>query len=138
MLAANEMLVLRLVTTWTTPALSQHWGVILALLCHSFVFFDFGSAWQWFEENADLQALRGRYQEAFNIFNAVSVPATVLEGADEDKLRVIFDRINQSGKKLKSSEVFDALNSSVSDGRTLGSIADAVAHATNFGVLSKE
>ncbi len=100
-----------------------------------FRLFDFASAWQWFEENAELQALRGHYQEAFNTFNAVSVPATVLEGADEEKLRVIFDRINQSGKKLKSSEVFDALNSSVSDGRTLGSIADAVARATNFGVL---
>ena len=114
--------------------LGRHSRAVMPL----FRLFDFGSAWQWFEENADLQALRGRYQEAFNIFNAVSVPATVLEGADEDKLRVIFDRINQSGKKLKSSEVFDALNSSVSDGRTLGSIADAVAHATNFGVLSKE
>ena len=100
-----------------------------------FRLFDFESAWQWFEENPELQALRGRYQEAFNIFNAVSVPATVMEGGDEEKLRVIFDRINQSGKKLKSSEVFDALNSSVSDGRTLGSIADAVARATNFGVL---
>ena len=103
-----------------------------------FRLFDFESAWQWFEENTEFQALRGRYQEAFNTFNAVSVPATVLEGADEDKLRVIFDRINQSGKKLKSFEVFEALNSSASDGRTLRSVSDAVARSTNFGMISED
>lgn len=114
--------------------LGRHSRAVMPL----FRLFDFESAWQWFEENTEFQALRGRYQEAFNTFNAVSVPATVLEGADEDKLRVIFDRINQSGKKLKSSEVFEALNSSVSDGRTLRSISDAVARSTNFGLLSED
>lgn len=102
-----------------------------------YLLFDFESAWKWFEERAEIQSLRGRYMEAFNVFNAVSVPATVLEDADEDKLRVIFDRINQSGKKLQSFEVFHALNSSMSDGRTLRSISDAVARATNFGVTSE-
>lgn len=114
--------------------LGRHSRAVMPL----FRLFDFASAWQWFEENTEFQALRGRYQEAFNTFNAVSVPATVLEGADEDKLRVIFDRINQSGKKLKSFEVFEALNSSVSDGRTLRSISDAVASTTNFGLLSED
>ena len=114
--------------------LGRHSRAVMPL----FRLFDFVSAWQWFEENTEFQALRGRYQEAFNTFNAVSVPATVLEGADEDKLRVIFDRINQSGKKLKSFEVFEALNSSVSDGRTLCSISDAVARSTNFGLLSED
>lgn len=114
--------------------LGRHSSAVMPL----FRLFDFESAWQWFEENNEFQALRGRYQEAFNTFNAVSVPATVLEGADEDKLRVIFDRINQSGKKLKSFEVFEALNSSVSDGRTLRSISDAVARSTNFGLLSED
>ena len=114
--------------------LGRHSRAVMPL----FRLFDFESAWQWFEENTEFQALRGRYQEAFNTFNAVSVPATVMEGADEDKLRVIFDRINQSGKKLKSFEVFEALNSSVSDGRTLRSISDAVARSTNFGLLSED
>ena len=114
--------------------LGRHSRAVMPL----FRLFDFASAWQWFEENTEFQASRGRYQEAFNTFNAVSVPATVLEGADEDKLRVIFDRINQSGKKLKSFEVFEALNSSVSDGRTLCSISDAVARSTNFGLLSED
>ena len=114
--------------------LGRHSRAVMPL----FRLFDFESAWQWFEENTEFQALRGRYQEAFNTFNAVSVPATVLEGADEDKLRVIFDRINQSGKKLKSFEVFEALNSSVSDGRTLRSISDAVARSTNFGLISED
>ena len=114
--------------------LGRHSRAVMPL----FRLFDFESAWQWFEENTEFQALRGRYQEAFNTFNAVSVPATVMEGADEDKLRVIFDRINQSGKKLKSFEVFEALNSSVSDGRTLCSISDAVARSTNFGLLSED
>ena len=114
--------------------LGRHSRAVMPL----FRLFDFESAWQWFEENTEFQASRGRYQEAFNTFNAVSVPATVLEGADEDKLRVIFDRINQSGKKLKSFEVFEALNSSVSDGRTLRSISDAVASTTNFGLLSED
>ncbi|WP_048776465.1 DUF262 domain-containing protein [Sanguibacter keddieii] len=114
--------------------LGRHSRAVMPL----FRLFDFESAWQWFEENTEFQALRGRYQEAFNTFNAVSVPATVLEGADEDKLRVIFDRINQSGKKLKSFEVFEALNSSVSDGRTLRSVSDAVARSTRFGLLSED
>lgn len=114
--------------------LGRHSRAVMPL----FRLFDFESAWQWFEENTEFQALRGRYQEAFNTFNAVSVPATVLEGADEDKLRVIFDRINQSGKKLKSFEVFEALNSSASDGRTLRSVSDAVARSTNFGMISED
>lgn len=114
--------------------LGRHSRAVMPL----FRLFDFESAWQWFEENTEFQALRGRYQEAFNTFNAVSVPATVLEGADEAKLRVIFDRINQSGKKLKSFEVFEALNSSASDGRTLRSVSDAVARSTNFGLISED
>lgn len=114
--------------------LGRHSRAVMPL----FRLFDFESAWQWFEENTEFQALRGRYQEAFNTFNAVSVPATVMEGADEDKLRVIFDRINQSGKKLKSFEVFEALNSSASDGRTLRSVSDAVARSTNFGLISED
>lgn len=100
--------------------------------------FDFDGAWQWFEDHAESQPLRARYMEAFNTFNAVSVPATVLEGADAGKLRVIFSRINRSGKRLKASEVFDALNSSASTGRTLQSISDAVARATGFGEISEE
>ncbi|WP_291464005.1 DUF262 domain-containing protein [Actinomyces sp.] len=120
--------------SWVVSTLGRHSRAVMPL----FRLFDFESAWQWFEENTEFQALRGRYQEAFNTFNAVSVPATVLEGADEDKLRVIFDRINQSGKKLKSSEVFEALNSSVSDGRTLRSISDAVDRSTHFGLLSED
>ena len=100
--------------------------------------FDFDGAWQWFEDHAESQPLRARYMEAFNTFNAVSVPATVLEDADEGKLRVIFARINQSGKRLKAFEVFDALNGSASTGRTLRSISDAVARATGFGEISEE
>ena len=100
--------------------------------------FDFDGAWQWFEDHAESQPLRARYMEAFNTFNAVSVPATVLEDADEGKLRVIFARINQSGKRLKAFEVFDALNGSASTERTLQSISDAVARATGFGEISEE
>ncbi|RRR37707.1 DUF262 domain-containing protein [Schaalia georgiae] len=102
------------------------------------LFFDFEGAWQWFGDHAESQPLRARYMEAFNTFNAVSVPATVLEDADAGKLRVIFARINKSGKRLKASEVFDALNGSASTGRTLRSISDAVARVTGFGEISEE
>jgi hypothetical protein len=44
------------------------------------------------------------------------IPAYVVEGADEDVLRQIFDRSNSSGKALKAAEVFDALHGAQSPG----------------------
>ncbi|HEV7509082.1 MAG TPA: DUF262 domain-containing protein [Thermoanaerobaculia bacterium] len=38
------------------------------------------------------------------------VPAYIVDGADEQVLRQIFDRTNSSGKPLKAHEVFDALH----------------------------
>jgi hypothetical protein len=53
------------------------------------------------------------------------IPASVVDTADEETLRTIFDRLNTFGKSLKSSEVFQALHGGRSgnrpeDLRTLG------------------
>lgn len=65
---------------------------------------------QWVATN-DLSV--SRRKTAFRLNKRVreySVPAYIVETDDEDVLRAIFKRTNDSGKRLKASDVFDALH----------------------------
>lgn len=51
-------------------------------------------------------------QRALGLSKALSgyaIPTYILEGADEEALRLVFERVNTTGVAMKASEVFDAL-----------------------------
>jgi len=67
------------------------------------------------------------------------VPAYVVEAGDERELRVIFDRMNNSGRALRATEIFNALHRvqrSTSPG-DLKEIVDRV-DSTGFGAIRQE
>lgn len=68
--------------------------------------------------------------------NTASVPATVMEEADEEVLREVFDRINNRGKLLSSAEIFNAIHTRPDMGLTTSLIAAHIDDATSFGVLA--
>ncbi|WP_165313281.1 GmrSD restriction endonuclease domain-containing protein [Rothia halotolerans] len=67
-----------------------------------------------------------------------SVPASIVDESNEDTLREIFDRTNNSGKKLRRAEVFHALFSEKHDaGLTIEAIADEL-ESTGFGKIDSD
>lgn len=60
------------------------------------------------------------------------IPMYVVEGDDEQALREIFDRLNSFGKRLKKSEVFQALHA-VADQRQPSDLADLAASVRDLG-----
>jgi hypothetical protein len=60
------------------------------------------------------------------------IPMYVVEGDDEQALREIFDRLNNFGKRLKSSEVFEALHT-VSDQMEPSGLHALSARVQGFG-----
>lgn len=69
------------------------------------------------------------------------MPAYVIETEDERVLRRIFDRTNQTGKRMTESEVFDALHGEqgAEQPSSLGGIAEAQSlRASGFGPIPTE
>ena len=90
----------------------------------------------WFQENPDGQQYAEHLQTVTTALRDFALPTTVLERADEDELRRIFDRINNAGKRLKKSEVFNAINGASGSGAEIvnvTTIADSLASSTTFG-----
>jgi hypothetical protein len=67
------------------------------------------------------------------------IPALVVATASEETLRRIFDRVNNAGKKLRVSEVFDALHGALSSDQpsTLRALAK-VPEELDFGSLPQD
>lgn len=67
-----------------------------------------------------------------------TVPASIVSGSDGTTLREIFDRVNNSGKRLRRAEVFHALFSDVDNiGYSIDRIADDLM-ATDFGRIDDD
>lgn len=98
--------------------------------------FDFSRALAWLQDNPDAQEHSAHIQEVAGRLNAATVPATVMEDADEKVLREVFDRINNRGKPLNSAEIFDAIHARPDTGLTTSLIAAHLDDATSFGVLA--
>jgi len=64
-------------------------------------------AWPLSEERPDLEARAFELSKALREYQA---PAYIVEGADEEVLRLIFKRINTAGVGMREAEVFEALH----------------------------
>lgn len=104
--------------------------------------FDLSRAFAWLQENPDAAAHAGEIQRVTGLLRDVEVSASVIEQADESVLRVVFDRINSAGKRLRGSEIFDAIHGSTGDSAsqslTASAIADRLDQSTDFGRLDEQ
>ena len=100
--------------------------------------FDLGRALAWLRDNPDGTDFAPHIQEIAGRLAGVSVPATIMEDADEQVLREVFDRINNRGKKLNAAEIFDAIHGGPDAGLTTSGIAAHVDEQTHFGVLANK
>lgn len=101
------------------------------------VLFDLSALLAWFR---DRPALADSFDDAAAVAKTLRdlrIPAYVVHEDDEEVLRTIFDRMNNSGKKLTRGEVFAALHrpSDRSGEVTLRSVAESLEARTGFGLL---
>ncbi|HET6499166.1 MAG TPA: DUF262 domain-containing protein [Amycolatopsis sp.] len=66
------------------------------------------------------------------------IPIYLVEQTDEDVLREIFDRMNNSGKTLTRAEVFSALNPDQRNRHAIPLIADRISQETGFGRIDDD
>lgn len=100
--------------------------------------FDLGRAFAWLQENPDAAEYASEIQRLTGLLRDVEVAASVIDEGNEALLRDIFDRINSAGKRLRGSEIFDAIHgagSGSSDGLSMSAIADRLDTRTEFGRL---
>ncbi|NKQ53545.1 DUF262 domain-containing protein [Amycolatopsis sp. K13G38] len=103
--------------------------------------FDLSRAFAWLQENPDAAAHAGEIQRVTGLLRDVQISASVIAQADERVLREVFDRINSAGRRLRGSEIFDAIHSAVGEADqpvSVGSIGDRLDQATDFGRLDDE
>ncbi|WP_234552762.1 DUF262 domain-containing protein [Rhodococcus qingshengii] len=104
--------------------------------------FDLSRAFAWLQENPDAIEHAAQIQQVTALLRDVEVPAAVIEHADEQELREVFDRINSAGKRLRGSEIFDAIHSATDSDSdqtiSIETIADRLDQATDFGRLDHE
>lgn len=99
--------------------------------------FDLGRAFAWLQRNPDAAEYAPEIQRVTGLLRDVQVPASVIEEGDEQLLREIFDRINSAGKRLRGSEIFDAVHGATGGpgGVSMSSISDRLDKRTEFGRL---
>jgi Uncharacterized conserved protein len=97
--------------------------------------FDFARALEWLRNNPDVSNAAENIQEVAARLNRLSIPAIIMEEANEGTLREIFDRINSRGKRLNPAEIFDAIHGGPDRGLTTSGIAMHVNEQTRFGRL---
>lgn len=104
--------------------------------------FDLSRAFAWLRENPDAAGYADDIQRMTALLRDVEVSASVIEQTDESVLRVVFDRINSAGKRLRGSEIFDAIHGSAKTPEggplTAAAIADRLDQATDFGRLDEQ
>lgn len=120
----------------SAKALKGSLGIPLADL------FDLTRAFAWLQQNPDAVEHAAEIQRVTGLLRDVEVSASVIEQADEGVLRVVFDRINSAGKRLRGSEIFDAIHGSTElvggQPLTVEAIADRLDQATDFGRLDEQ
>ena len=100
--------------------------------------FDLGRAFAWLQANPDAAEHAAEIQRLTGLLRDVQVSASIIEEGDEALLRDIFDRINSAGKRLRGSEIFDAIHGTggeSSDQLSMSAIADRLDTRTEFGRL---
>ncbi|UOW02128.1 DUF262 domain-containing protein [Agrococcus sp. SCSIO52902] len=101
--------------------------------------FDLGRAFAWLQSNPDAASFAEEIQRVTGLLRDVIVPASVIAESDETVLREVFDRINAAGRRLRGSEIFDAIHGATEsvEGKTISipHIADRLDATTGFGRL---
>jgi hypothetical protein len=100
--------------------------------------FDLGRAFAWLQQNPDAAQYASEIQRVTGLLRDVEVAGSVIEEGNEALLRDIFDRINSAGKRLRGSEIFDAIHGAGSDNSetlSMSAIADRLDTQTEFGRL---
>ncbi len=103
--------------------------------------FDLSRAFAWLQKNPDAADYATEIQRVTGLLRDVEISSSVIAQADEHVLREVFDRINSAGKRLRGSEIFDAIHSAAGESGQLVSIsaiADRLDQATDFGRLDEE
>lgn len=104
--------------------------------------FDLSSLMLWMSENPGAQQYVHTASEVAKSIRQYKVPAYVVESDDVGVLQDVFDRINNAGKPLKRSDVFQALNSTFGGSSSrhghLRDLAARVHTETGFGLLTED
>lgn len=100
--------------------------------------FDFSRALRWLGNNPDAFDHAEHVQDVAGRLNRLTIPATVMEQADEATLREVFDRINSRGKRLNAAEIFNAIHGGPNSSRTTTGIATSTDAQTRFGQLGEQ
>jgi hypothetical protein len=105
-----------------------------------YILYDLQALFEWFVEHPEAKTHLNDATRVTKAIREFSVPAYIVENDDEFVLRDIFDRMNNTGKRLTRAEVFAALHPDTrsSDHNTSPSysfevIADAVDAEFGFG-----
>lgn len=103
--------------------------------------FDVSRLLAWLQINPEAQEHAVLLQNTTARIRDFRLPASIVDQADEEVLRDIFDRMNTAGKKLRSAEIFDAIHRADGQGSSnewsIGAIADRLATSTTFGRLEE-
>jgi len=108
------------------------------------VLFDLQRWMRWFKDHPEIDAPENfdRVSRVAKAIREFKIPAYVVVDQSEDVLRDIFDRMNNSGKRLSRAEVFSALHTAEKKGKDapfkLTDIAPNVAERTGFGPIDDD
>lgn len=106
------------------------------------VMFDLQRLIQWFAEHPEAAAYFDKATAVATTIRQYAIPAYQVEQGDEGILIAMFDRLNNSGRKLTRAEVFDAIH--VADENraaaplTLSRIVDNIDSDLKFGPIDKD
>ncbi|WP_075005809.1 DUF262 domain-containing protein [Stigmatella aurantiaca] len=110
-----------------------HW-IPVNVVGDSFVLLNWLNAWPFRSSRPDL------VQRAIALGKALreyQIPAYIVEGAEQDVLRLIFKRVNTSGVAMQESEVFEALFAG-REPRPIESACGRLQAETGFGKISHD
>ncbi|WP_016700256.1 DUF262 domain-containing protein [Actinoalloteichus spitiensis] len=114
------------------PTRTEPWIIPLPTL------FSLNKFLRWFNDNPEAADYLDFASEVAEAVRQYVIPANVVKSEDVSVLQVIFDRMNNYGKRLKRAEVFTALNAVDEDsttGLTIGRIRDQLDDEEGFGQL---
>lgn len=103
--------------------------------------FDVSRLLAWLQENPEARDHASVLQDTTARIRDFRLPASIVDQANEDVLRDIFDRMNTAGKRLRSAEIFDAIHRADGEATprdlSIGAISDRLAASTTFGRLEE-
>ena len=94
----------------------------------------------WLEDwplRKELPALADRAKLLFKTLNEHVIPATLVQDAGDDELRLLFSRMNTTGARLSESDVFQALLTDPHEARPISAAATRLSHL-EFGPISDD